>query len=482
MMFQKMKISQRIFLGNIFVILIFAVSAVFIYSSVSTVSESLATYISSANDASLASDLEISVSAMSRTLRGYILYHERMHIDRYNEAFEEIKAISLRTGEIKEPEQRKKLINAVNLCREFDSKAKEIIALVNNGKYSEASEANKIESKPIFDKIILIVREFREEENKTLKREEEEAASAISFHNMVVVIGLLFSIVVAIICAVAVSGWISRNMKELLSNVNSATEEIAVTATEHERTASAQAASVNETATTMEELDTSSRKVSEQAETAAEATKYVIKLAEDGLNTVEETVNGLISIKDKSDEVSKQVLKLSEQTAQIGGIATLMNDISGQINMLAINAAVEAVRAGEHGKGFNVIAQEIRKLADQGKKAAEKVNDIVVDIQKATNSTIMAMENGAKTIDKGTKVAERTTEMFKGVKESINSNFDNFRQITLNITQQAAAIRQVVESMNSLNAGAKETAAGISQTKIGLERINESSLELLSLV
>ncbi|MBI5375277.1 MAG: CHASE3 domain-containing protein [Candidatus Schekmanbacteria bacterium] len=481
-MFRKMKLSQRIFLGNILMILVFAVSAMFIYSSVVTVSDSLTALISSANDATLASDLEIYSSEMARTLRGYILFHEKSNIDTYNEAFEEIKAISQRAGEIKEPEQKEKFANAVNLCREFDVKAKEIIALVNDGKYNEAAEANKAHTKTIFDKIKPIVREFREEKNKTLNREEEEANSAISLHNIIVVAGLLFSIVVAIICAVVVSGWISRSVKESLSNVNSAAEEIAVTATEHEKTASAQAASVSETAITMEELDTSSRKVSEQAETAAEATKYVIKLAEDGLNTVEETVKGLSSIRDKADEVSKQVLKLSEQTAQIGGIATLVTDIAGQINMLAINAAVEAVRAGEHGKGFNVIAQEVRKLADQGKKAAEKVNDIVADIQKATNSTIMAMEDGTKTIDEGTRVAERTTEMFKGVKESINSNFENFKQITLNITQQAAAIRQVVESMNSLNAGAKETAAGLTQTKIGLERINESSSELLRLV
>ena len=112
--------------------------------------------------------------------------------------------------------------------------------------------------------------------------------------------------------------------------------------------------------------------------------------------------------------------------------------------MLALNAAVEAVRAGEHGKGFGVVASEIRKLADQSKKSAQRINALVQDIHRATNSTV--------------KVTEEGRNIVESVVAAVNNIATNSQQISLNAKQQAIAIQQVVAAMNDLNQGARQIA------------------------
>jgi len=150
--------------------------------------------------------------------------------------------------------------------------------------------------------------------------------------------------------------------------------------------------------------------------------------------------------------------------------------------MLALNAAVEAARAGEHGKGFGVVAGEIRKLADQSKKSAEKINALVTDIQSAINSTVMVTDEGTKKVNEGIKLAQGTAETFTGVTDSINNVFLNSQQISLNAKQQAIAVQQVVNAMNAINFGAKESANGITQVKVSTHQLNEAAHKLKAVV
>lgn len=113
----------------------------------------------------------------------------------------------------------------------------------------------------------------------------------------------------------------------------------------------------------------------------------------------------------------------------------------------------------EHGKGFSVVASEIRKLADQSKKSAQEINALVVDIQAAINTTVMVTDEGSKTVAEGMRLTESTSQTFVGVADSINNVFLNSQQIALNAKQQAQAVQQVVMAMNAINLGAKETEA-----------------------
>ena len=296
----------------------------------------------------------------------------------------------------------------------------------------------------------------------------------------------LTSIIGGILLALGIGYWIIRSITgrvtESVSAMSSTATEIASTVEQHERTATQQAASVNETTTTIDELGAASRQSAEQADAVAAMAKQALTTTEEGVRMARQASDGMVKMKGKVEGIGVQILHLSEQTGQIGKITTAVTDIAGQINMLALNAAVEAVRAGEQGKGFAVIAQEIRKLADQGKKSAEQTNAIVADIQKATNSAVMVTEEGTKTVSEVSEIAEKTGASFVSISGVVNSVYENVQQVSLNSKQQVGAIKQVVEAMNSINAGAKETAAGITQTKVGIQRLNEAAQNLKGMV
>jgi methyl-accepting chemotaxis protein len=193
---------------------------------------------------------------------------------------------------------------------------------------------------------------------------------------------------------------------------------------------------------------------------------------------VGETLEGMFILEKKVGAIADQIVHLSERASQIGSISQLVSDLANQTNMLALNSSVEAVRAGEHGKGFSVVANEIRKFADQSQRSAEKINFLVSEIQSAINSTVMVTEEGTKTVTTGVQIAKRTDQAFAGVADAVNKVVLNNQQISLNLKQQVDGIQQVVQAMDAINKGAKETASGISQTKVGTQQLNEAALTL----
>ena len=231
----------------------------------------------------------------------------------------------------------------------------------------------------------------------------------------------------------------------LARSLNLMAKELEVRTSELENSLAQQASSVNQTTSTMDELSASSSASASQAEAAAAGTREVLSLVDGNQQTDNSQVYQESSLREKVGQIGEEIKHLSQQTQQIGMISTLVSELANQTNMLALNAAVEAVRAGEHGKGFGVVASEIRKLADQSKKSAERINALVQDIQKATNSTV--------------KVTEEGRNIVESVVAAVNNIATNSQQISLNAKQQAIAIQQVVTAMNELNQGAKQIAS-----------------------
>ncbi|MEO5379143.1 MAG: methyl-accepting chemotaxis protein [Magnetococcus sp. DMHC-6] len=291
------------------------------------------------------------------------------------------------------------------------------------------------------------------------------------------------------ICLIAVVlvGWffarsISRPLMEIIGVVSTSSAQIAATINEQERVSSQQAAAVNQTNTTMEELGTSSRQSAEQAESAASGSKKALELVEHGMGRVEEMLSGMEITKTKVGAIAREILKLSEQTSQIREITATVSEFANETKMLAMNAAVEAVRAGEHGKGFSVLAVETRKLADESKRSAGRINGLVGEIQKATNTTVMVTDEGAKTVESSALIARQTAETFRDVADAVNLSSDSAQQISMNVRQQSVAIKQVVEAIKAINAGARETSTGMAQLKEGGRTLNEAAQMLKRLV
>ena len=275
---------------------------------------------------------------------------------------------------------------------------------------------------------------------------------------------------------------IKRPIQEVVNVLSSTSSQIAATIEQQERTATLQADSVNQTAATMEELDVSSSMVAEQSEVAAAGAQEAALLAEEGANVIQDVKDGMERMKFKVEAIADQIQHLNEQTGQIETITKLVGDLANQTNLLSLNAAIEAVRAGEHGKGFAVVAAEVRKLADQSKTSAEKIQALVIDIQKNTQSTTAATEEGTQTVQLATQLSQKAAEAFSGVRTAVSSAYQSAQQISLNVKQQATAVKPVAEAMEAVNAGVKETAAGLHETKLGVQRLKETADRLKAMV
>jgi methyl-accepting chemotaxis protein len=325
-------------------------------------------------------------------------------------------------------------------------------------------------------------KEMLEEANKLLVIREKQVNFSEQLENIVSIGGT----VTAILLVFFILGFIARKVVQPINNATHAiavsSTEIAATVKKEEIIVSQQALAVNQTTTTMEQLNASSSVTLQQAEAASKGSQQALRLVSGGTKAVANTLEGMVKMKQKVDVIQQQILQLSQQTDQIGNIANLVSELANQTNMLALNAAVEAVRAGAQGKGFSVCASEIRKLADQSRASASKINNLVKDIQNAINSTVMATDEGTKTVAEGTKIAKATAEAFAGVAESINQVVINNQRIAPTAQQQVFAIEQVVEAMNSLNQVAKETAVGISQVKIGTEDLSQTAQTLKRII
>jgi methyl-accepting chemotaxis protein len=291
-------------------------------------------------------------------------------------------------------------------------------------------------------------------------------------------VGPLTAIILGIALSIAIAKPLDKALKGIINMIVSSSTEIAATIEQQERIAVQQAASVNQTTTTMDELGASSRQSAMQAESALENASHVLNMAAEGSKVVQKTQQGMLNLTEKVGGIAEQVLHLSQQTNQIANITNLVSDLANQTNMLAINATVEAVRAGEQGKGFGVVAREIRRLADQSQQSAAEINDLINDIQNAINKTVMVTDEGNTTLDNSLKLTEGTAETFNHVANAINNVVVSSQQIYLNTKQQALAIEQVVDAMNALNKGAAEAASGITQSRIGTQKLNQAALNL----
>lgn len=275
---------------------------------------------------------------------------------------------------------------------------------------------------------------------------------------------------------------ISNTLTRSTESVASSSVQISNSIELQERLLSEQADSVKQTTTTIEELGSSSMQSAIKAENSASEAQKALNLSENGSLTVSRTIDGIVDLRSKVEEIASKIMQLSEQTGQIATISDLVADIANQTNMLSLNAAVEAARAGEQGKGFAVVAGEVRKLADQSKKSAEKINTLISEIQSSINNTVMVTDEGTKTAARGINLAADTAEAFAGIEKAINAVFANTQDISTSSKRQAITVQQAVAAINAINLGSQETASGVAQVKLATNDLVNTSNQLQAIV
>ncbi|EAW38781.1 methyl-accepting chemotaxis protein [Lyngbya sp. PCC 8106] len=481
-MFGNLNLKGRLLLGYTLPFLLFVVLSGLVYTNIRKVFD---TFKNVERVQVLLLDihtLEKNALGVIQSCRGYLGLRNPLFLEEYEDYLKQFNSMANTVEELTlYPPQKKRISQLRELVSQYDRISRPALELAQQGKYEEAASLiNNQNGTQYVRQIEQLILEISVQEEELLNQGTEETLNSLSWLNYALLFGTLLVIILAISIATLIATNISQTIQQATQVMASSSTEIAAALEEQERTANQQASAVNETTTTMNELSTSSKSTAEQAESSVMDAKQALNLTENGSKAVEKTLDGMADLREKVDAIAQQIIRLSEQTNQIGNISKLVSDLANQTNMLALNAAVEAVRAGEHGKGFAVVAAEIRKLSDESQKSAQRINTLVTDIQSAINSTVIVTEEGTKTVLSGVEIAQMTALALMGVSDSVNNVVLNNQQISLNTQQQAIAISQVLEAMNSINQGSNETANGLNQTKTGLQRLNQVALELQS--
>jgi len=276
-----------------------------------------------------------------------------------------------------------------------------------------------------------------------------------------------------------------EQMQRIQDGVNvlaSSSSEIFASTTQIASGSAETAVAITETTTTVEEIRQAAQLSSQKAKSLSDSAQHVAQVSQSGQKAVDETIDGMNRIREQMEIIAQTVVRLSEQSQSIGGIIASVTDIADQSNLLAVNAAIEAARAGDHGKGFAVVAQEIRNLAEQSKQSTMQVRNILNDVQKATNAAVLATEQGNKAVEAGVKQSVQAGEAIRILTDSSAEAAQVSTQIVASSQQQLVGMDQIGIAMQSINQAGMETSASMTQAEDSVKNLHELGQKLKELV
>jgi methyl-accepting chemotaxis protein len=262
----------------------------------------------------------------------------------------------------------------------------------------------------------------------------------------------------------------------------SASEEISSSATEQAQSAETQKGQALQVATAMQEMSSTVHEVSENSNLAAEASRKAAETARDGGTIVEESLAKMRDIAKSVSATAQKVEELGKSSDQIGRIIGVIDDIADQTNLLALNAAIEAARAGEQGRGFAVVADEVRKLAERTTSATKEVAQMVQSIQSETKSAVGAMHEGTKQVEDGVLTTARAGDSLKQIIHMSEELGGMITRIATAATEQSSATEQVNQNVEQINRLVGESAIGAQQSAKACQDLSGLALDLQKMV
>jgi methyl-accepting chemotaxis protein len=242
------------------------------------------------------------------------------------------------------------------------------------------------------------------------------------------------------------------------------------------------AAAVSETTATVEEVKQTSMLASEKSRAVSESAQEAARIASDGRRALDDSMQGMQTIQEKMEAIATTVVRLSERSHAIGEITSSVAGLAEQSNLLAVNAAIEAAKAGEHGKGFAVVAQEVKSLAEQSRQATRQVREILGDIQKSVGAAVMITEQGAKTVAQGVEQASQARQAIRELADNIADAAQAAVQIAVSSQQQQAGMDQVALAMENIQQASAENAAGSRQAEASARNLHALGQSLRQIV
>lgn len=361
----------------------------------------------------------------------------------------------------------------------------EIEAAINEGTIDAMQRANTvfdIKTIPNLDGFIDILDlTINTYEAKTAEHNKNILDSQFKTRNYVVIVSLL-----ALLLGIVIVVFLIRNVRNFINDsvkvLNSSISEISVSTHQLSSSQSETSVSVNQTTTTMEELQQAINESNQKANYISKITQNAEQISENGQNSVNETINGMNKIRSQMEGIAESVVKLSEQSQTIGEIINTVADLAEQSNLLAVNASIEAAKAGEYGKGFTVVAQEIKSLAEQSKRATVQIRSSLNDIQKATGSAVMATEQGNKIVESVVEQSAEASVAINEMTESISEVSQAVIHVVASRQQQYIGIEQVTLAMENIQDVSYQNVDSAKQLEKSAQNLKELWERLILLI
>lgn len=273
-----------------------------------------------------------------------------------------------------------------------------------------------------------------------------------------------------------------ESVKEAIQQLSSSANEIMAISAQQAAGANGQASAVQQATTTSEEIAVTARQVAENAILVESQAQQANAAGQVGRNEADNAMTGMGELKTRIESVAQAMLQLGEDSQKIGGIVDIIDEISDQTNLLALNAAIEAAGAGEAGKRFSIVANEVKRLAERTADATGQIKNLVDAIQKATNGTIMLTEEGSKGVDRASELVARVAEALQEISRMVHETTAAAREIKFSTQQQTTASEQMAETIAEVRDVAAQVAVSTKETTQAIAELTALAERLKSLV
>nr|WP_138419540.1 HAMP domain-containing methyl-accepting chemotaxis protein [Aquibacillus sediminis] len=270
----------------------------------------------------------------------------------------------------------------------------------------------------------------------------------------------------------------SEELTQSANEVKQGSEQIASTMEELSTGSETQANNASDLSSVMDSFTSKMQEANANGEEIYQSSNDVLGMTGDGAQLMEQSVKQMATIDQIVQDAVEKVNGLDAQSKQITKLVSVIKDIADQTNLLALNAAIEAARAGEHGKGFAVVADEVRKLAEQVGSSVSDITGIVGSIQQESSNVAESLLEGYQEVEKGSKQMDTTGKTFKEIESAVQEMVANIQTVTDNLSSMSANSQEMSASIQEIASVSEQSAAGVEQTSASVQQSNGSMEEI----
>ena len=417
--------------------------------------------------------------------RGYVLTGNDTYLEPYRLAESSIDNTlkQLRDLTADNPAQTRRLDQALPLIQSKMAELKQTIELRRTEGFDAALKVVVAgQGKVLMDNIGQLAAAMDDEERNLLRAEKSRTDFSANLSETTIISASILAFVLTGLVGWYLTSSLTRQIGSAAALLQSSSGELQAAANLQSSGSTGQATAVNEIATTINELLSTSRLIAENAQRVAKVAQETSLTASRGDETVQRTTQSIAGIKTQVDVVVVHVLELGKKSQLIGSITEMINELAEQTNILAINATIEAAGAGEWGKRFAVVADEIRKLADRVSVSSSEIRQLLDNIRASASSTIAATQDGSKLVDAGVREFAEAAVLFRQIAALVSTASEAAREIELSTEQQASAVDQVRVGASDLVQTAHETDTSSKQVLKTSSELAGLSRELVMMV